>query len=492
MRIPFHLVIASLLAIRSAIPAARAAATAADTNGTPTSTTQSPAPPRLRVAVDPRVELMSLLFRLAGNPEYNQAKVQSYSADVDEQFGSQRDHAVIQLARQLRQTREVSFDACMSLAVHVDNTRDLQPVVPLDPWPDGLDNRWTTTSVSNFLSGARQFVKDTGFDDFLRKHQPLYDTTVSRMEALLKKEGHLEWFPSYFGEQAQADFIIAPALLNGGSCYGSHCWRTADREELYCMLGVWQTDWSGLPEFTPDMLTTIVHEFCHSYANAIVDRHQKELAAAGEKLFRHVADQMRSQAYGNAETLLRESLVRACTVRYLNRYAGADAARRDIDRNIKRGFAWTGELSGLLAEYEAQRERYPTLESFAPRLVAFFNTYADKFDKAQDALAARRPKVLTTVPANGARDVDPSLSEIQVTFDRPMQDGSWSMVGGGPHYPETTGRPHYDATLTTWSVPVKLKPGWSYEFRLNGGQYDSFRSKEGVPLESVLVRFTTK
>jgi hypothetical protein len=258
------------------------------------------------------------------------------------------------------------------------------------------------------------------------------------------------------------------------------------------MLGVWQTDWSGLPEFTPDMLGTVVHEFCHSYANAIVDRHQAELSDAGEKLFRHVAGQMRSQAYGNAQTLLRESLVRACTVRYQNQYGGAGAAGREIDYNKKRGFIWTGELSAVLAEYETQRDRYPTLESFAPRLVAFFNDYAARFEKEQEALAASRPKVLSMIPANGTRDVDPGLNEIQVTFDRPMQDGSWSMVGGGPHFPETTGRSHYDSKLTTWSVPVRLKPGWSYEFRLNGGQYDSFRSKDGVPLESVVVRFTTK
>jgi hypothetical protein len=95
------------------------------------------------------------------------------------------------------------------------------------------------------------------------------------------------------------------------------------------------------------------------------------------------------------------------------------------------------------------------------------------------------------IPANGATDVDPSLTAIQVTFDRPMKDGSWALVGGGPHCPETTGRPSYDSRRTTWIVPVKLKPEWDYEFYLNRGQYDSFRSAEGVPLESVHVTFST-
>jgi hypothetical protein len=246
-----------------------------------------------------------------------------------------------------------------------------------------------------------------------------------------------------------------------------------------------------LPEFNRDMLSTVVHEFCHSYANTIVDRHQAELAAAGAKLYQPVADQMRSQAYGNPQTLLRESLVRACTVRYQHQYSGADAARKEIDHNQSRGFRWTGELSNLLAEYEKQRDRYPTLDSFSPRLVTFFNDYAAKFEMEQSALAQRRPKVVSMVPVNGAKDVDPGLTEIRVTFDRPMKDGSWAVVGGGPHCPETTGRPSYDSKRTTWSVPVTLKPEWDYEFYLNRGQYDSFRSEEGVPLEPVHVSFTT-
>ncbi|MHC5003051.1 MAG: hypothetical protein ACYTJ0_07995, partial [Planctomycetota bacterium] len=40
----------------------------------------------LRVMVDPRVELMSLIFRLAGSPEYTQGRVPSYAVDADLHF----------------------------------------------------------------------------------------------------------------------------------------------------------------------------------------------------------------------------------------------------------------------------------------------------------------------------------------------------------------------------------------------------------------------
>jgi hypothetical protein len=284
---------------------------------------------------------------------------------------------------------------------------------------------------------------------------------------------------------------VAPGLLNGGCCYGARCRDKAGREELFCILGVWMTDAQGLPTFDRGMVGTVVHEFGHSYANAIIDRHARELSGAGEKLYLPVAAQMRSQAYGNALTMLRESLVRACEVRYHRRYDGEQAAQRAIRYEKGRGFLWTEELSNLLGEYEAQRQRYPTLESFAPRLVAFFKEYAEGFASKQAELAAKRPKVVSMTPANGAKAVDPGLKEIRVVFDRPMKDGTWALVGGGPHCPETTGKAHYDAKRTTWTVPVKLKPDWSYEFRLNSGEYDAFRSADNVSLEPVAVTFST-
>ena len=60
-------------------------------------------PKKLEARVDPRVELMSLIFRLAGNNEYNQPLSKSpYSKEVDDHFGKFRDHKAVKFAQQLR------------------------------------------------------------------------------------------------------------------------------------------------------------------------------------------------------------------------------------------------------------------------------------------------------------------------------------------------------------------------------------------------------
>jgi len=479
------------ITIAAAVASAQSPVMAAESTNLASGQAAPGAAPSLRVVVDPRVELMSLIFRLAGNREYNMARVKSYADDAEQHFGKYRDHAVVTLARELRNTHGVSYDAVMSMAVNLTDAENLQLKLPLEPWPEGLDQRWTAPDVSNFLVAARQFVKDSSFQEFIAQHRSLYQTTVARMRTLMQKEGHLEWFDAYFGPRSQAGFTIALGLLNGGGCYGPH-FRAADgREDLYCVLGVWQTDKQGLPEFTRDALGTVVHEFCHSYANPLIARHQAELEASGDALFEHVADRMRSQAYGNGHTLLCESLVRVSVIRYLRQYEGEEAARRAIQTEKRNGFLWMQELADLLADYEAHRDQYPTLEDFSPRLVAFFAESAKNLPKTMADLAAKRPKVVSMIPANGAQDVDPGLTAIQVVFDRPMTDKSWSLVGGGPHFPKTGKGAHFDAQRKSWTVPVELKPDWSYEFMLNSQTYDAFRSEEGVPLEPVSVTFKT-
>ncbi len=66
---------------------------------------------------------------------------------------------------------------------------------------------------------------------------------------------------------------------------------------------------------------------------------------------------MRSQAYGTAKTMLCESLVRACVIRYLHRYEGAQAADKAIREEMSRGFVAMAELAALLYSSDVIRWR---------------------------------------------------------------------------------------------------------------------------------------
>lgn len=65
--------------------------------------------------------------------------------------------------------------------------------------------------------------------------------------------------------------------------------------------------------------------------------------------------------------------------------------------------------------------------------------------------AQERPRVVRTSPENGAMSVDPATNELRVTFDQPMATNSYSFVGGGPTFPEDTGRPQWYPTRPSFS-----------------------------------------
>ena len=102
------------------------------------------------------------------------------------------------------------------------------------------------------------------------------------------------------------------------------------------------------------------------------------------------------------------------------------------------------------------------------------------------------PKVLKTVPEADAKDVDPALTEIKVTFSKDMRDGSWSWTQrNSENYPEVTGKPHY-VDKRTCVLPVKLEPGKTYWIGLNSARFANFKDAEGRPAAPYPLSFTTR
>jgi RNA polymerase sigma-70 factor (ECF subfamily) len=109
------------------------------------------------------------------------------------------------------------------------------------------------------------------------------------------------------------------------------------------------------------------------------------------------------------------------------------------------------------------------------------------------AVESHPPVVVKTVPEAGATDVDPTLTEIRVTFSKEMTDGNWAFARVNPEsYPQTTGRPRYLEDKRTCVLPVKLEPGKGYVIWLNRPPYDSFMDTGKRKAVSYLLTFETK
>jgi len=102
------------------------------------------------------------------------------------------------------------------------------------------------------------------------------------------------------------------------------------------------------------------------------------------------------------------------------------------------------------------------------------------------------PSVIKTFPESGAKNVDPSVSEIRVTFDKEMMDRSWSWVQVAPeNFPELIGNPRY-LDQRTCAVDVKLGAGKTYIIWVNTQKFRNFKDKGGRPAQPYLLIFETR
>lgn len=443
----------------------------------------------LDTRVDPRVELLSIVARLAEFPEFNMENSASpYSRAVEQRFGPFRDHPAVRTLKKLRANDSVSYDAIPSLAVHLVDVETLAERVDFARVPERLDVRWGGVKARAFLAQLRDFTEQSKAVRFFAEQRPLYAEVERRLADRLVQSPALPWFDTFFGARPGTTCVAIAGLLCGGGNFGVGV-RFADGspEQLTPVFGCWTFDDKGVPVFGDVYGPLLVHEICHSYTNPFVDRFQRELEAAGKQIHASCLSKMTVQSYGTWKTMMYESLVRACVVRCRLETEGRDAAKAQAAEETSKHFLWVPELAGVLGEYEADRAKYRTFDLFMPRIVSFFDTYS----KALAERVSKQPKVLALAPENGATDVDPASTTLVITFDRAMRDKSWSVVGAPPDVPPIRGV-RYDASRKVLTLDVTLEPGRTYHVGLNDLTHKGFCSDEGVALEPYVFSFTTR
>ena len=330
----------------------------------------------------------------------------------------------------------------------------------------------------------------------------MYGAARARRESLVEDSVDVPWFNAFFGTQPPAAFNLIVAVGNGGSNYGPRLVHDDGREEFLALIGIWQCDSDGMPTFDAGFTPTVIHEFSHSFVNPLVYSHRDALEESCTAIFAATADAMRSQAYGNWETLAYESLVRAVVVKHILDHVGADAAAKDLAEQEKSSFIVVEALVAALNDYAEHRDEYTTLDDFFPRIVECFDSVAARLGAgaideppppANDD--GTPPQVLSMTPVNGATDVDPATTTLQITFDRPMKT-AWSLVRDfndpDASYPEVSELGFDEATTTIFTITLKLKPATTYSLFLNSETGGAFESLAGTPLPAYNIRFSTK
>ena len=294
----------------------------------------------MEVAVDARVELFSVLERLAGRPEYGVAAT-PYAVAVDTWFAPYAGEPAVVSFRRLRESRGIGYDAAMTLAAQLDE--QLAPVRPLSPLPEGLDVRWEGVDLERVLGEVRDFAAEARFDDFLAAQHGYIAAVEEAFRSFVRSRPVRDWFEGVFGPRQRTGYHVVPGLLTGLMSYGVH----AGADEIYAIMSLEAPDADGIP--TLGLLTEeyLVHEFAHAYVNPVVREHIEVFDGAAPSID-GAASAMEQQHYLTRDIVVAESIVRALTVLYLRDEVGIDAARQSLEMQHRLGFTWTRDLAVAL------------------------------------------------------------------------------------------------------------------------------------------------
>lgn len=434
--------------------------------------------------VDRRMELLSIVFRLAGNEEYNGAFFKKYTDRVDAHFNAFRGHELIQFAKELH-GKGISYDAVASMAVVLDDR--LNPVIDFASMLPS--KRWAKDDAIKFVVLLRQFYKDAKCDAFFRENEAFYQEIADRFQPVYKNLD-LNWFPTFFGNKADENFHILLSPGCGGHNYGPSFLPPHAKKEVFAIMGTWKVDETGMPVYEEkEYLPILIHEFCHSFVNNLLSTNETLFEESGKKIYPVVEYEMsRQQAYGTWQIMLNEALVRASVIKYfMDRGASELETNKMMTQEFNRGFIWIQELVAELKNYDAKRSQYPTLQSYLPDLAKAYVVYAENIVQ-YDAL---RPRVVSIAEfANNATTVSPQLKTITIQFDQPLNGKGYSVDYGSKGrstFPKLDSI-YYAKENTAVVMNVQLLPNKAYQLVLTGNR---FKTAKGHPLKPMEVNFRT-
>ena len=105
----------------------------------------------------------------------------------------------------------------------------------------------------------------------------------------------------------------------------------------------------------------------------------------------------------------------------------------------------------------------------------------------------RVPKIIATFPENNAKNVDPNITQVYITFDIPMGGGmAWAQRSNQTalDFDEDKGI-FWTADGRTCVASVKLKSNKTYETLMNVPPFIGFRSEGGMPSDRLFYTFKT-
>ena len=316
----------------------------------PPATDDPPAPPQTSSdnLVDPRFELVALIFRLAGHPEYvvresdRNAYGAAYAAyhQALAAFTQYADHPAVTCAATLDISGSNIFQYVLYIKEDLSGLDDISSLV------SPFARCWQEKTAKEFWPLALDFYRETGFASFYQENIPFYKTLTEpfAQDAVISTLD-MGWFAAV-ATQYDADkkdhyrYMVSPSIH--GAC--SSAWNDDTAYAAMAALLGQQPSFQWNSEF-------LVHEYNHSFCTGpAMD------ALMLDAQFEEWIDAYDSDAgfYKDSLVISVEYLVRAYTLLYFADHGYDEAVPFLFARDKDLGFTYIEDVYAMVREKEGR------------------------------------------------------------------------------------------------------------------------------------------
>ena len=322
---------------------------------------------KLRISIDPRMEILTTIQLLSSYPRVNRNS--PYSKDVLNYFESFSSHEVVSMTDSLSQKHLFVSDAPVTFMLHLSQLPELEQQIV---YTDNLMERGGgSDNLEQYRKLVKQFAETSNVETFwnskIKFYNQILDLTIAEVNErdVIKvlEDYHLDTKESY-------DIIIMPSF-NGG--VGPQITDDDGRNMIYaCFAPTNMKD--DIPYLDEGSLLFMVwHEFGHSFVNPIVDKYSDKIASAG--LYEPIKSYMLRQGYTNWEICVYELVVRAIHIRLYELHLGSQQSKALLESELKQRFIYIEPLVEKLKDYETQRDKNKVAFSdFYPELLTVLDS----------------------------------------------------------------------------------------------------------------------
>ena len=393
------------------------------------------------------VELMGLVWRLAGSYEYNQCQIGTVTSSADKYFASMKNHQAVTLAKQYYQ-QGVCYDAVTGYANQLVFDEDGEIIFDPDYLPgsnSSFDDRWSSQQKNNMLKAVNDFYKESNFHDWFVSTQTEQEQAIASFKNVCNLD--YTWFDSYYGKNDKVSSRIILSFMIGNSNNGISLKRKDGTLLLTPVLGSLSQSNGGV-RFNGDM-NLIVHEFSHPYCNPLIEENWSAISQKAEQVYSKVSSIMQNQAYSNAMTMMCETLVRSSAIRYMISHNQKNMVNMTLAYEEGNGFMMVRTLVNVLEKREQEASKYPMLADFMPELIEAINSF-DPDDSSNQGGTAE-PDTL----AKDYVDLGIEMSDGKKLYFATRNVGETSPGG-------------IESYFYCWGATVEGGPEWLPEYTYNG------------------------